>query len=79
MPPDGTLGSIEGVLDVNFEAQGDEVLCVAAIEHEYALRSEALYAMLARLRERGVQLHSVSLRQQNLENVFLRVTGDPAS
>jgi len=26
-----------------------------------------------------VQLHSVSLRQQNLENVFLRVTGDPAS
>ena len=77
MPPAGTLDRIEGVLDMSFEEQGGEVLCVAAIEHDYALRSKALYALVTRLRDSGVQLRSVSLRQQSLENVFLRVTGDP--
>ncbi|MGI6461398.1 MAG: ABC transporter ATP-binding protein [Candidatus Hydrogenedentales bacterium] len=78
-PPENALADIEGVLELSFEDQGDEVLCVAAIEHEHGLRSEALYALIARLRDCGVQLHSISLRQQSLENVFLRVTGDPAS
>ncbi|HQE84625.1 MAG TPA: ABC transporter ATP-binding protein [Candidatus Hydrogenedentes bacterium] len=75
-PPNGTLPGIKGVLDVSIEEQGEEVLCVVSIEHDYALRSEAIYEVIGRLRESGVQLRSVNLRQQNLENVFLRITGD---
>jgi ABC-2 type transport system ATP-binding protein len=76
-PPNGTLQNIEGVLGVSIEEQqGGEALCVVGIEHDPALRSEALYAVIERLRECGAQLRSVNLRQQSLENVFLRITGD---
>jgi ABC-2 type transport system ATP-binding protein len=75
-PANGILQGIEGVLDVSIQEQGDEVLCVVGIEHDYGLRSKALYEIIGRLRESGAQLRSVNLRQQNLENVFLRITGE---
>ncbi len=78
-PPHGTFEGIEGVLDVSIQEHGGDVVCVVGIEHEYALRSEALYTLVARLRERGAELRSVNLRQQSLENVFLRITGEPGS
>ncbi|MFO7976938.1 MAG: ABC transporter ATP-binding protein [Candidatus Hydrogenedentota bacterium] len=74
-PANGVLQDIEGVLDVSIEEQAGEVLCVVGIEHDYSVRSEALYEIIGKLRENGIQLRSVNLRQQNLENVFLRITG----
>lgn len=74
-PANGTLQGIDGVLSSSIEEQNGEVLCVVTIEHDLSLRSKALYEIMDRLRESGVQLRSVNLRQQNLENVFLRITG----
>lgn len=47
---------------------------VLSIEEDLAKRSEALYAAVERLRQRGFMLRSITQRQQTLENVFLRLT-----
>lgn len=76
VPPNGVLSGIEGVLEVSMHEQEFDALCVVTIEHDPVLRSQALYGVIDRLRESGAQLRSVNLRQQSLENVFLRITDD---
>ena len=52
----------------------DEPVLVVQVDTERTVRSEALYAIMARLRQRGYVLHSIGERQQSLEDVFLRLT-----
>ena len=53
----------------------DEPMLAVRVDSERDRRSRALYATVARLRERGYLLHSITERQQTLENVFLHLTG----
>ncbi len=48
--------------------------CVVRIVNDEIVCSEALYAVMERLREGRYQLRSVQQRQQNLESVFLQLT-----
>ena len=68
------FAGVNGVLGVKVERSEDGPLLVVRIEPDFALRSQALYAVTQRLRDRGFQLRGISQRQQNLESVFLRLT-----
>jgi len=52
----------------------DEPMLVVRMDPERALRSQALYATVERLRQCHYVLHSIRERQQTLENVFLHIT-----
>ena len=66
---------IPGIVSAKME-EGSEgpALVVQVVREPETLRSEALYAVPARLRQSGCLLHAVSQRQQNLESVFLHLT-----
>ncbi len=72
---------IDGIANVRsaiVEANLDDPMVVVTVDEGLDTRSEALYATMHRLQERGLRLRSVSQRQQSLENVFLRLTRAPA-
>ena len=68
------LAGVPGLREVEAFLEGKECIANITVESEVSARSEALYGIVQRLRERGYQLHSVSQRQQSLENVFLHLT-----
>ncbi|MBW7863460.1 MAG: ABC transporter ATP-binding protein [Candidatus Hydrogenedens sp.] len=76
-PPEALFTGIPGVLSMAREEGPEGVLLVAGLDADEGLRSEALYGVVERLRGLGCRLLSVHQRQQNLESVFLRLTGKP--
>ena len=68
------LAGVPGIREVEAFLDGNECIANIMVESEMSARSEALYGIVQRLRDRGYQLHSVSQRQQSLENVFLHLT-----
>jgi ABC-2 type transport system ATP-binding protein len=75
LPVVSEFADIPGVRNVTpLLKDGDEPVLVVQVDSDRALRSEALYGMVARLKQRGYVLHSFNERQQSLENVFLHVT-----
>lgn len=76
--PAEDLASVPGVRHAEAAMEDNECLVRVTVDYDHAARSEALYATVERLRERGYQLRSVSQRQQTLENVFLHLTGGTA-
>lgn len=70
------IAELPGVIAANMEEAPDgPALVVQIVRAPEALRSEALYAVPERLRQLGCLLRAVVHRQQNLESVFLQLTG----
>ncbi len=77
-PDTRALEAIPGVVAARVEEQGDGPVCTVQIEPERDARSAALYGAVGEFQAQGLRLHTISHRQQNLEQVFLRLTnGQP--
>ena len=72
-----TMAALPGVLKAEMEETGDGPALVMQVTPETELRSEALYRIVDLLKEQQVLLHGLQQRQQNLESIFLKLTGDP--
>ena len=70
------INAIPGVVIARTEEtlEGPAV-AVQVVREPEAVRSEALYAVTQYLQQAGCLLRAISQRQQNLESVFLRLTG----
>jgi ABC-2 type transport system ATP-binding protein len=77
LPESAEFEDIQGVLAATTEQSADGPVLVVRVAPDGALRSEALYGVTERLRGLGCRLVSVNQRQQNLESVFLQITGEP--
>lgn len=77
--PDLALMQIfPGIVDCTTEQSSDGPALVLRVTDEPELRSETFYTVVAMLRQGGFQLRSLTQRQQNLESVFLQLTGESA-
>lgn len=77
LPQASEFAGIPGVREItSYFRNQDEPVLAAHVDSEPATRSEALYVLVERLRQRQYVLHSINERQQSLENVFLHVTSD---
>lgn len=74
MPDPSRFASIHGVQSIALDENCEGPVLVVSVEQEETVRSAALYEIISRLRDEGYLLKSVTLRQQTLENVFLRLT-----
>ncbi len=74
LPSHDEVSGIPGVRDLEILVEEYVPTLVVWVEDEFVKRSEALYALIERLRRRGFLLRSITQRQQKLENVFLRLT-----
>lgn len=72
--PEDALAQIDGVLNWRVEDEDDGPTLIAETVDEPAVRSQALYQIMERLRAQGVVLRGISQRQTTLESVFLRLT-----
>ncbi len=72
--PEDALAQIDGVLNWRVEDEDDGPTLIAETVEEPAVRSQALYQIMERLRAQGVVLRGISQRQTTLESVFLRLT-----
>ena len=72
-----TMAALPGVLKAEMEETGDGPALVMQVTPETELRSEALYRIVDLLKEQQVLLHGLQQRQQNLDSIFLKLTGDP--
>lgn len=72
--PDDALAQIEGLLNWHVAHEDDGPTLVAETVEEPAVRSQALYTIMDRLKNQGVVLRGISQRQTTLESVFLRLT-----
>ncbi len=77
LPDSAEFSDIPGVLAATTEQSADGPVLVVKVAPDEALRSEALYGVTERLRGLGCRMVSVNQRQQNLESVFLQITGEP--
>jgi len=75
LPYRDMFADIAGVRNVALSDEDGAPVAAVTLEPAPALRSEALYGIVTRLRDNGYQLRSVTQRQQTLENVFLQLTG----
>jgi ABC-2 type transport system ATP-binding protein len=74
--PEGLNGGmIPGVISLDIEETGEGPQIAACVSPEPALRSEAIYGITELLRGKGLLLRGINQRQQNLESVFLQLTG----
>lgn len=62
--------SLDGVNDVLEASAGDHEVSVIAHEAE-----DVLAAVVTKANERGIKIHSIDIREPNLEAVFLHLTG----
>ena len=74
-PEEGLLNDVPGVLRSMVEQSADGPALLVQVEMEESLRSAALYGVVARLQAQGYVLRGIHQRQQNLESVFLKLTG----
>ncbi len=75
LPASNEFEGIPGISAVEPIVSDDGPMCLVHFEQEPAIRSAALYAVIERLNQNGFILHGISQRQQNLEDVFLSLTG----
>ena len=68
------VAGVAGVVAVSSEESPDGPLLVLRVDMDAALRSEALYGVMERLRAQAFEVRSIHQRQVNLENVFLQLT-----
>ncbi len=68
--PEALVKSLEGVKEIIKAQSTDHEVSVIAREAE-----EALAPVVAKANERGVKIHSIDIREPNLEAVFLHLTG----
>lgn len=76
IPDPEPFKAIHGVHDarvVEDGVDGRRVFLLQVADDEVE-RSEAIYTAIAHMREAGILLHSVTQRQQTLENIFVRLT-----
>ncbi len=66
---------IPGVIKASSEVSADGPALAVQIAREPEMRSAALYGIMGRLEQKGYLLRAVNHRQQNLESIFLRLTG----
>ncbi len=67
---------IPGVVRADLEQAMDGPALVVHLVPELEARSAALYAVTRQLEHADVRLRAIAQRQQNLENVFLRLTAE---
>ncbi len=77
LPGAADFADVRGVLAVTREQSSDGPVLVVKVTPDGGLRSEALYGVTERLRGLGCRMVSINQRQQNLESVFLQITGEP--
>jgi len=76
-PGDAIFADIPGAMFVRrFEDGADHVLAMT-LDAVPSTRSAALFTLVERMRENGHELRAINQVQTNLEQVFLRVTGEP--
>lgn len=68
------VAEIEGVSAAETEMNDNGPTLVVSVAQDAAQRSESLYSVVEYLRVNRFELHSITHRKQNLENVFLRLT-----
>jgi len=76
LPDPKALQAIPGVLDCAAEQSSDGPALVLRVTDDQDQRSETLYRVIELLRQGGFQLRNITQRQQNLESVFLQLTGE---
>lgn len=74
-PETSEVLDIPGVLDASIEFSADGPALVVQTSREPEQRSAALYGVTGRLQQGGYLLRAINHRQQNLESIFLRLTG----
>ena len=73
-PDVGPPEAIPGVVSAVYESTPEGPALVVNLEHEPALRSQALYKVMESLGRAGYELRGIAQRQQNLESIFLKLT-----
>ena len=68
--------SLPGVLRAELEDGNDGPSLVVYLSSDKELRSRALYHVPRQLEQDGLLLRAITQRQQNLESIFLRLTGE---
>ena len=68
--PEALAKSLDGVTDVLEAIASDREVSVIAQEAE-----DVLAAVVTKANERGIKIHSIDIREPNLEAVFLHLTG----
>ena len=76
LPDPEAVRAIPGVSDCATEQSSDGPALVLRVTDEPDQRSETFYRVIALLRQGTFQLRSITQRQQNLESVFLQLTGE---
>ena len=69
------LTGIPGVMDATETADGGDTILTVTTSSDAGERSEALFGVTESLRAQGALLLGIHQEKQNLENVFLRITG----
>jgi len=77
LPESAQFDDLPGVLGVRVEQSADGPVLVVKVATDGVPRSAALYGVMERLRGMGCLVVSIQQRQQNLESVFLQITGEP--
>ncbi len=75
-PAPEAFTSVPGVLRAEVESGLDGPALVVHLAVEPEARSAGLYGVIHRLEQDGRQLRAIAHRQQNLENIFLRLTAE---
>jgi len=75
LPDEHDFSDLPGVRDFDLEETADGPQMTVTVPTDLDERSAALYALTQRMQERGYLLRAINQRQQNLESVFLRLTG----
>jgi len=74
-PTEEDMADIPGVRRFEIRPAEEESAVTIWVDAEYETRSQALYATVRRLQDKGFLLRSMTQQQQTLESVFLRLTG----
>ena len=69
------LERLDGVVQASVSELEDGPVCIIQVDPDPELRSDAIYGAAASFHAQGLLLRGVHQRQQNLESVFLRLTG----
>lgn len=76
LPEASEFNEIDGVIGCEVGGNVEEPSIAVSFPYEHGVRSSAMYDVMARLRDRGYELRGIQHRQQNLESIFLKITGE---
>lgn len=78
LPSNGELDEMPGIQVLSGAMDASEAVVTLRFERERSLRSEGLYAVMERLRQRKFLVLAINQKQANLEDVFLQITAQDA-